>query len=349
MDRQLKPANIPNELVKRHLFIWMLSVLAIWFALVVLIVVVPMSDRMLILLTGLWMLSFLVTLMLPLLFDRVLFPEGVQIRLLGKVIRQIPLSEIKLICAVGDDQAQYLCLSLWDLEELAGQRERVLQRGIFSRQDLTFLKRKPDWQERLAREYLLNPKGLPLWAPVLWIHVDPVVVIFLRRLYPNLPYADLRSRMSGQICVNLPDQIPFSGERFRIDEQGVHIFAEIRRTEQRCFSAEQIKTILRVDMFADGSRTGQGYNTYLVISELPLDVLAARNSGKAGKKWKKRIIDQLPEAEELYAAEFYFSGVWTWDSKTATGVPVPYTPQTETLLRTLFPHARWVDYSGKWQ
>ena len=224
-----------------------------------------------------------------------------------------------------------------------------MQKGIFSRQDLPFLKQKPHWQERLAKECLLRPKGLPLRSPVLWIPFDPVTVIFLRQLYPQLPYVDLRSRMLGKISLQPPDQIPFGVERFRIDEEGIHILTELRKTEVRCFRAEQIKTILRVDKFAGMSRTEPTYSNYLVISELSMEDLAAKNRRKAGGRWKKRIIDQLPEAEEMYAAEFYFSGLWVWNSKTATGVPLNYTPETETLLRTLYPHAQWVDYSDKWQ
>ena len=116
MEQQLKPVKVPNELAKRHMFLWMFSVVTIWAAIAIVIAMVSMSDRMLVVLVGFWMFTFLMVLMLPVLCDKVFFLEGVQVRLLGKVIRQIPLSEFKFLCAVGDDVSQYLCLSLWDLE-----------------------------------------------------------------------------------------------------------------------------------------------------------------------------------------------------------------------------------------
>ena len=67
------------------------------------------------------------------------------------------------------------------------------------------------------------------------------------------------------------------------------------------------------------------------------------------QNWKREIIDQLPEAEELYASEFYFAGFFTWNWRTATDCHIWYTPDAEAKLRKLCPNARWVDYSKEWQ
>ena len=123
----------------------------------------------------------------------------VQVRVFGKVLRQLPVADMKLLCVVGDDQAQYLCLSGWSLEELAQRREKSLQRGFLTRQDLPLLKRNPDWQECFAKEYLLRSGNFFRKIPVLWIPFDPVVAIFLRRLYPQLPFLDLRNPMLGRV------------------------------------------------------------------------------------------------------------------------------------------------------
>ena len=104
-----------------------------------------------------------------------------------------------------------------------------------------------------------------------------------------------------------------------------------------------------MDRFVPISKTEPVYGVYLVASELSLQTLAERGKRKYRQQWKHDIIDQLPEAEEMYAAEFYFSSMFTWDWKTATECPIKYTPEAETQLRQLYPHAQWVDYSKEWQ
>ena len=97
------------------------------------------------------------------------------------------------------------------------------------------------------------------------------------------------------------------------------------------------------------SKTEPGYRKYLVVSELELEELARRGKKKGWEKWKKQIIAQLPEAEEMYAVEFHFSGFVIWNWRTATDCHLEYTPELEEQLRQLCPHARWVDYSDKWR
>ena len=348
METTMKPVRIPNELTSKYLLTWIFALYLVWFVFALLIGVLPLPDNAVLLAVGLWFVFFFALLCYPLCFDRIVFPEGVQIRLFGRVIRQIPISKFKILCAVGNDREQYLCLSSWDLEELAQRREDVLRRGIFTRHDLSFLKRNPDWQERFAKEYLLHPRRFPRNFSILWFAFDPVVVIFLRRLYPHLPYVDLRNSMMGRIGMQPSDKIPFSGERYWMDEEGIHIKGELSNTERRWFRADRIQTILRVDRFASISKTEPAYGCYLVTSELSLEALSYRGKCKHRQKWKRKIIDQLSEAEEMYAAEFYFSGLFTWNYRKATECHILYTPEAEAMLRKICPHARWVDYSKEW-
>lgn len=348
MENAMNPVRIPNELTSKTMLGRIFALYLVGFVLFVILTALPLPNSVILLFAGLWFLSFFAMLCAPLYVDRILFPEGVQVRVFGKILRQIPVSDMKILCAVGDDREQYLCLSSWDLEELAERREKVLRRGIFTRQDLPFLKRKPDWQECFAKEYLLHPKRFSRNFPVLWFSFDPVVVIFLRRLYPHLPYVDLRNSMMGRMGMQPPDQIPFSGERYWMDEEGIHIRGELSNTECRWFRADRIQTILRVDRFVSISKTEPAYGCYLVTSELSLEALAYRGKCKRRQKWKRIIIDQLPQAEEMYAAEFYFSGLFTWNWRKATECHILYTPEAEAMLRKICPHARWVDYSKEW-
>lgn len=348
MDVPMKPVRIPSNFTNKYLQIRLFRFLVIWFAIVFTILLLHPSDKILLVFIGFWIFSLCAASFYPIYFDIVLFPEGVQVRVLGKVIRQIPVSEFKLLCAVRDDRGQSLCLSKWTVEELAMRREEILRKGYFSRQDLPFMKRKPDWQEHFAKEYLLHPKRLPRGFSILWLPVDPVVAIYLRRLYPQLPYLDVRSNLAGRMYPQSPDQIPFYFERYRADEEGMHILRGRDRLEIRCIPADKIKTIVRVDRFTEGTTIEPSYGIYLVVSELSLAELAEKGKQKGWSKWKRRIIEQLPEAEEMYAAEFHFSGLFTWNWKTSPNCHIRYTPEAENLLRQLYPHAQWVDYSNKW-
>jgi hypothetical protein len=177
---------------------------------------------------------------------------------------------------------------------------------------------------------------------------DPVVAIYLRRMYPQLPYIDLRSSEMEQWSMTPANQIPLTNQQYRLDEAGIHVLDEFGKNERRCFQMQQIKTIFRLDRFVNMSTVEPGYGKYLVVSELELGELARRGKKKGWEKWKKQIVAQLPEAEEMYAAEFHFSGFFIWNHRTATDCHFAHTPELEQQLRNLCPHARWVDYSQKW-
>ena len=348
MEYTMKPARIPNELPQTFLLIWMFAFLAfLWVFSLLIPILLP--EKLLWVVLVIWILFLFAVFAVPLCFDKVVFPEGIQLRLFGKPIRHLPVSNFKILCAVGEGREHYLCLSIWDVEELAKRRERVLQKGIFTRHDLPFLKRSAGWQERLAREYLMNPRQILRNHPILWLPFDPVLVIYLRRMYPQLPYVDLRSGRANRYSAYPADLIPLTKWHYRLDETGVHILDEFEKNERRCFQPQQIKTVFRIDRFVQMSKVEPGHGCYLVVSERTVPELAVRGKQRGWQKWKKQMIEQLPEAEELYAAEFHFSGFFTWNARTAKDCHMAYTPELEKQLRNLCPHARWVDYSNQWQ
>jgi len=353
MEKELKPARIPIDFSARFLNMRMLGIMSILLIALFAILLLGLPDHSLLIITWVWILAVVAVTVIPLCYDVVAFPEGIQIRMFGKVLQQIPVSDFKLLCGVENDRSYSLCLSVWNLEELALRREEILQKGHFSRQDLPFRKQRAGWQERFAKEYLLKPKWsirkLHTGTPLLWLRFDPVVITYLRRLYPQLPYLDLRSDLTAQMSMQPPDQIPFYTERYRADAEGLHIFKNWNKQELRCFPASQIKTIFRMDRFTAGSKVEPPYGIYLVVSELSLAELAEKGKRKGWQKWKRLIIDQLPEAEQMYAVEFHFSGLFVWNRKTASDVHIMYTPENEALLRRLYPHAQWVDYSKEWK
>ena len=349
----MKPARIPLELPAKYLNpIYFLLVIVVWYLPLYGMLLLDLPDGLLLGLAITWVLLVFGLMFFPCCYYLILQPEEVQICLFGKVIQRIPASGLQYIYSAGTFRTTYLCLSALTPEELAQLREKKLQKGFFSRQDLPAIKNSANWQLKLAREYLIKPdwkiSNLHTATPILWMPFDPVIAIFLRRLYPQLPCMDLRT-YPGSPSAYPPDQIPFHSERYRADETGIHILSTVRREELRCFPAAQIKTIFRLDRFVQLSKVEPAYASYLVVSELSVAELAERGKRKGRQKWKKQLISQLPEADELYAAEFHFSGLPTWNVRTSTDCHMEYTPQTEALLRRLYPHAQWIDYSAKWQ
>lgn len=349
MENAMKPVRIPKKLTSKKLLVRIFALYLVGFVLFTILTALTLPNSVIVLFGGFWFFSFFAVLCTPLYCDRILFPEGVQVRVFGKVLGQLPAAEMKLLCAVGDDREQYLCLCGWSLEELAQRREESLQRGLLTRQDLPFLKRNPDWQTRFAKEYLLRSGNFSRKTRVLRIPFDPVAAVFLRRLYPQLPCLDLRNSMLSRVGAQAQDRTPFTKERYWIDEKGIHIRGELRNSERRWFPAKEIKTILRIDRFTTLSKSEPAYGIYLVASERTLEELAQKGKRKGRRNWKGKLIDQLQESEEMYAAEFYFSYLFTWNWRTARDCPVWYTPETEALLRKFCPNAQWVDYSHKWR
>lgn len=349
MENAMSPVRIPNKLTSKKLLVRIFALYLVGFVLFTILTALTLPNSVIVLFGGAWFFSFFAVLCTSVYCDRILFPEGVQVRVFGKVLGQLPAAEMKLLCVVGGAQAQYLCLSGWSLEELAQRREENLQRGLLTRQDLPLLKRNPDWQEHFAKEYLLRSGNFSRKIPVLWIPFDPVVAIFLRRLYPQLPFLDLRNPMLGRVGAQPPDRTPFTKERYWVDEKGIHIRGELNHSECRWFPAKEIKTILRIDRFTTLSKSEPAYGIYLVASELSLEELAQKGKRKGRRNWKGKLIDQLQESEEMYAAEFYFSQRFRWNWRTARDCPMWYTPETEAMLRKLCPNARWVDYSEQWR
>ena len=349
METTMKPVRVPLSFPIKWLERQPFVIPAVSALLLIICMLLPIPEEIGIVLAIVYLVMLYGILVLPFVCDYVLFPEGVQVRIVGKVVRQISISEFKLLCVVGDDRSYNMCLCGLNLEELALQREIILQKGYFSRQDLPFRKKRPGWKERFAREYLLNPKGhIGQKAPLLWLPFDPVLAIYLRRIYPQLPCVDIAEKISLRYALDPIDQIPYDLEYYRADAKGVHILKGNKRIELRCIPAESIQTIFRLDRFSGETKGAPGYSHYLVISQLTVKELAERGKTKRYQKWKRAIIDQLSEAEEMYATEFHFSGLFTWNWKTATDCHIKYTPEAEAQLRELYPHAQWVDYSGKW-
>ena len=107
----MKPVRIPKKLTSKKLLVRIFALYLVGFVLFMILTALPLPNSVIALFGGFWFFSFFAVLCTPLYCDRILFPEGVQVRVFGKVLGQLPAAEMKLLCAVGDDREQYLCLN----------------------------------------------------------------------------------------------------------------------------------------------------------------------------------------------------------------------------------------------
>lgn len=160
MENTMKPIRVPIQLPHKYYgIVWFWLLLVVWSLPAYGMIALNPPERVLIAFMIVWVLVLFATSFMPLFYDLVFFPEGIRVRFFGRVIQQIPVSELKLMCVAGNDTVRDLCLSAWDVEELARRREEKLLKGYFTRHDVPFSKRQPGWQARFANEYLLKPAG----------------------------------------------------------------------------------------------------------------------------------------------------------------------------------------------
>ena len=130
-----------------------------------------------------------------------LVPQGIAVTLFDKTVRQYPVERIGAFFGVEwweKGWGRMLGISLHTPEELTALRERQLQKGLFTRDELKFRKRREDWQCVFRMEYLLKRAKLHHltgWKrDILWMNLNPDTVALLRTIYPEVPWEYLRMK-----------------------------------------------------------------------------------------------------------------------------------------------------------
>ena len=266
----------------------------------------------------------------------------------------MPVSQIKLICSTGKMGYRNLCLSLLSVEELACCREEILKKGVFTKTELPFRKRKAGWQEEFAGEYLQQPKlrDCKFWkdSPAIWLSFAPAAVIYLKAQYPHIPYVNVFECINEKYGYMDCDVMPNSFNlRMDIESDGIHI--RNRKAEYRFVPSESIKTIARVDEFTFRSKGNIGHSIFLMASTLTVEEMANRGKLLRNRNWKQSLIAGLPYEEGLWATEYLERKLWLecGNYKNEEWIPMFYKPQNEQKLRQMYPHARWLDISPYWK
>lgn len=352
------PLSLPEEKASLLLIVWIVVMYLGLLCLALLLTWLNIPDMVAIVIVMVFFSFFIALLVaiwtVPLYCYIKADEENIEIFFFRWKIRQVPVSQIQVICSTGKDWYRNLCLSLLPVEELARRQEEILKKGVFTKTELPFRKRKARWQEQFAGEYLRRPKLLDcrFWkdSPVLWLYFVPTAVVYLKEQYPHIPYVNVLESTNEKYgymdCDFMPNTFNL---RVGIESDGIHIRKGMQ--ERRFLPAESIKTVARVDAFTVRTRENIGHRIYLMVSTLSVEELAKRGKRVRNGSWRISLITGLPYEEELFATEYLEYKAWIecWNYKNKELVSMFYKPQNEQKLRQMYPHAQWLDISEHWK
>jgi len=283
----------------------------------------------------------------------ILQPNMVVLKWFGMEIRRIPVSQFKTFCAVGNGREDVLCLSCYDIEEMALMQEKRLLRSSLNKHDVPFRKRRADWQDDFAREFLNYLRKKPFsqfrQRRVIMLDMHPSVQCAIRQMYPQLPYMNYTGVTSPHVSryYDLKENkaVSFSslGEyEVCMKPDGIHI-----RTKQEEISfipAQEIKTVLRVDIFKGYDRFYPHHLPLLFITGMSEQELAAQISSRGYSGFY--LNGSADQSLLAMTAATYLT--LRWNQKRKDCCVMYHTEKNLNTLLTLYPHIQFNETAASW-
>ena len=298
---------------------------------------------------------FLLTYTLCSVYSVILQPDMMILKWFGLTIRKIPLSEIHFFCAFGNGRENILCFSRYTAEEMALMQEKRLLRGVFSKHEVPFRKRKANWQDDFAKEYLnrLHRKAFLLFRnrETVTLELQPFLQYALRKMYPQLPYKNFTGIHSPHISrfSEIPENravclvLQANEYEFRMETDGIHL--ETTKKEEVSFlPAEQIKTVIRVDIFPAYSKIFPPHMPLLFITTMSEEELAKQPAAKGYSVWCLNETDD--QALSALTSASYLA--WKWNKSKKDSCLIPHTEKNLETLRAYYPHIQINEISTDW-
>ncbi len=287
-------------------------------------------------------------------YSVILYKDKVILKWFGIKIREIPVSELKSFCLVGNEREDVLCLSRYSFEEMTRMQETRLSRGVFSKHETPFMKRKANWQNDFAKAYLIHLRKSPINAfkkrNVVMLDMHPALQHSIRKMYLHLPYKNLTNvnspylaRFSGipqnrAVCF----QLQASEYTFRMETDGIHV--ETKKEEIFSIPAHQIKTAVRIDFFTAYDKSNLHHTPLLFLTTMSEDELAKQQTAK--KFFASHPSETDDKALLAMTAAFYLA--WRWNKNYTNSCVVPFTEKNLETVRTLYPHVSINEISSGW-
>lgn len=288
-------------------------------------------------------LAVMVLHLLSSFYTVILLEDAAVLSWLGIPLRRIPADTLRLFCAVGNEREDVLCLTSRTIEEMALLEEKHLLRNYFTKYDVPTLKKKAYWQDLLARKYLNRMRRSPWGAlrdkQTLFMNMDPVFQHQIRKRYGHLPYRNYTG-ITGYDADPFSDKtqvpcfwMPFDPCSVEVREGAVILYT--KKEEKRRIPLQDVKTIVRVDVFRPCNKHFPHHRPVLFLSVRPIEEMTQRANAS--------------EHEPLLQAYRYAAKeAMRWSVKKDGCCNVPCTPEFVSQLRALCPDAQWVDISDGW-
>lgn len=292
--------------------------------------------------------------MLSIFYTVILEPDAVTLKWLGISVRSVPVSRFKTFCAVGNEREDALCLSCYSVEEMAQMQQRWLLRSFLHKHDVPFRKRKADWQDDFAREYLnlFRSRLFSMFREpdIIMLEMQPALQYAIRQMYPQLPYMNYTEVTSHYVprFSNFTDNkaVCFSLQlyeyRIRMEPDGIHICT--RKEEVSFLPASQIKTAVRVDIFKANEKHYPHHILLLFITSMSEEELSSQSASRGYGGFRVNI--PANQALMSMTAATYLALHWTGNKKDSCAVY--HTKKNLETIPTLYPHIQINDIAANW-
>lgn len=302
-------------------------------------------------------LFFAVILLLPLIYlyshKVILEPDMLIVKRFGIAVRRIPVSTFKLFCVVSGGRECVLCLSCYSVDEMAQMQEERLLRSFLNKHNVPFQKRRADWQDTFARDYLNHLRRNPFRAlrerDVIVFKMHSALQYTIRKMYRQLPYKNytaINSRHVSRFSIIAETRaISFSLQlwsyKARMELDGIHICAG--RKEMSFLPAQEIKTAVRVDVFKYG-KYAPHHIPLLFVTSLPEEELAAKVPTKGYGCVRLKDTSNQALLAMMAATEL----AMRWNAKRKDGCVLYHTEKNLETLRSLYPHIQINEIAANW-
>ena len=212
-------------------------------------------------------------------------------------------------------------------------------------------KRKVGWRETFAKEYLLKMSVwniFALWRPngLIFLPPDTVLLMLLRKLYPQLPYYHLSTNAQNPMRIYDDAVVPvwLSNCKVCFEPCGIRVVRDAaRNVSVWSMPKEQIRTMVRMETFRQW-KNGVFYEPIIMISDLTVEELAE----SAPKVLYEEETSRIGLDQEQLAIAYCQKRLAKWSPENRWMCPVLDTEKNRRRIQELYPEAQWIDLSDRW-
>lgn len=276
--------------------------------------------------------------------------DGVCIAFGKKPIWGIAASQLQFIALVGNDTEAALCLSAKTIDELAALREKQLLKNWLSKDEVPLRKRRPEWRETFAKEYMLyafrkSQFTVRRKSGLIMVPANITLLSCIRALYPGVPYYAMTNqpRPNSAESANRT-HIPGTMEHYaRIHPEGIHI--DHFKKEVGFMKGEHVQTVACFTHFELDARshTFRVVPVLMVCSITPEELAESVPKTLYGAETTRLGMDM-----ETMATIYCYHRYHKWSEQNKWMCPLLDTQAIRQQLQEYYPHAQWIDLSDRW-